>query len=175
MKHLFHRFCSGRGYPSRLSANSRTPAVEPNRVHLYRNSVESAKNLSERVHRTLTKLSSIFLRTGGRTSHSSGRRDSVPFSSFIRVSIATQFTSHDLPPSSENACSKRHEFGVLHEITNRTKIARPLSDSCPKNSPRPLLNSPVTGSLRVPLALLEKLRLHWRDSGLYRRRDKPSM
>src|SRR5262249_454987 len=27
----------------------------------------------------------------------------------------------------------------------------------------------------VPLAMLEKLRLHWCDSGLYKRRDKPWM
>src|SRR5215208_6795252 len=33
----------------------------------------------------------------------------------------------------------------------------------------------MEGGLRVPPALLEKLRLHWRDSGLYRRRDSPSM
>src|SRR5258705_1310328 len=94
--------------------------------------------------------------------------------SCTRVSIAIQFTSQVLPPSSENACSNRHEFGVMSEITNRTKIARPLSVSWLKNSPRPFLNSPIVGRLRLPLLLLAKLRLHWRDSGLYRRRFKPS-
>jgi hypothetical protein len=56
---------------------------------------------------------------------------SVRFVRFIfhRVSVAIQFTSQVLPPSSENACSNRHEFGVMSEITNRTKMARPLSVS----------------------------------------------
>ncbi|SRR5216683_8416145 len=34
-----------------------------------------------------------------------------------------------LPPSSENACSKWHESGVTSEMTNRTRMARPLSVS----------------------------------------------
>jgi len=42
-------------------------------------------------------------------------------SAFTRVSVAIQLTSQVLPPSSENACSKRHEFGVMSEITNRTE------------------------------------------------------
>src|SRR5215468_11190323 len=46
---------------------------------------------------------------------------------FTRVSVAIQFTSQVLPPSSENACSKRHEFGVMFEITKRTKMDRPLN------------------------------------------------
>src|SRR2546425_10417733 len=91
--------------------------------------------------------------------------------SFIRVSVAIQFTSHVLPPSSENACSKRHEFGVMSEMTKRTKMARPSSVSWAKNSPRPFLNSPMVGGLMVPPLRLEKLRLHCRDWGLYRRRD----
>src|SRR5215467_10892763 len=49
--------------------------------------------------------------------------------SFIRVSIATQFNSQVFPPSSENDCSKRHEVGVMSEIMNRTKIARPFNVS----------------------------------------------
>src|SRR6185369_5843214 len=49
--------------------------------------------------------------------------------SSTRVSTAIQFTSQVLPPSSENACSKRHEFGVMSEMTNRTRIARPFSVS----------------------------------------------
>src|SRR5215813_12471990 len=79
---------------------------------------------------------------------------------FTRVSVAIQLTSQVLPPSSENACSKRHEFGVMSEITNRTKMARPFSVSWLKNSPRPFLNSPIEGGLSAPPALLEKLRLH---------------
>ena len=43
----------------------------------------------------------------------------------IRVSVAFQFTSQVFPPSSEKACSKWHEFGVMSEITNRTRMARP--------------------------------------------------
>jgi hypothetical protein len=41
-----------------------------------------------------------------------------------RVSIAIQFTSQFLPPSSENACSKRQEFAV---ISDTTYVAEPLS------------------------------------------------
>src|SRR5262249_20069706 len=89
-------------------------------------------------------------------------------SAFNRVSVAIQLTSQVLPPSSENACSKRHEFGVMFEITKRTKMDRPLNFSWLKNSPRPFLNSPIVGWLMVPPLLLAKLRLHWRDLGLYR-------
>src|SRR6266498_2593607 len=97
-------------------------------------------------------------------------------SSFARVSMAIQFTSQVLPPSSENACSKRHEPGVMSDITNRTRTVRPLGPdgSVSKNSPRPFLNSPIVGWLRVPPLLLAKFRLHWRDCGLYRRRFRPS-
>jgi hypothetical protein len=49
--------------------------------------------------------------------------------SLTRVSIAIQFTSQFFPPSAENDCSKRHEFGVMSEITKRTKMARPLKCS----------------------------------------------
>src|SRR6266536_6455608 len=69
---------------------------------------------------------------------------------FILVSTAIQFTSQVLPPSSENDCSKRQEFGVMSEITNRTRMARPLNVSWSKNSPRPFLNSPIVGWLMVP-------------------------
>src|SRR4029077_13671683 len=75
----------------------------------------------------------------------------------VRVSVAIQFNSHVFPPSSENACSNRHEFESSCEMTNRTRIARPPSRvSTPKNSPRPFLNSPYTGGLRVPPLTLEK-------------------
>jgi hypothetical protein len=60
---------------------------------------------------------------------SSGSQRALPVSSATRVSVAIQFTSHVLPPSSENACSKRHEFAVTSDMTNRTKIARPLNVS----------------------------------------------
>ena len=49
--------------------------------------------------------------------------------SFSRVSVAIQFVSQVLPPSSENACSKWQESGVTSEMTNRTRMARPLSGS----------------------------------------------
>src|SRR5947208_12185778 len=48
---------------------------------------------------------------------------------FTRSSIAIQFTSHVLPPSSENDCSKRHESGLISETIKRTRMARPLSGS----------------------------------------------
>lgn len=38
---------------------------------------------------------------------------------FTRSSIAIQFTSHVLPPSSENDCSKWHEVGAMSEIKRR--------------------------------------------------------
>src|SRR5467141_3883422 len=95
--------------------------------------------------------------------------------SFTRVSIAIQFTSQLLPPSSENACSKRHESEVISETTNRTRMALPSRLSWAKNSPRLFLNTPIVGGLKVPPNRLEKLRLHWREPGLYRRRDRPSM
>ena len=50
-------------------------------------------------------------------------------SSFTRVSVAIQFTSQVLPPSSENACSKRHESGVMSDQTFRTRMVLPLNDS----------------------------------------------
>ena len=81
-------------------------------------------------------------------------------SSFTRVSVAIQFTSQVLPPSSENACSNRQEFGEMFDMTNRTKMARPLNVSWSKNSPRPPLNSPIVGWLKAPPLLLAKLRLH---------------
>src|SRR6267154_15221 len=74
---------------------------------------------------------------------------------FSRVSSATQLTSHVLPPSSENACSKRIESGEIGVMTKRTRMARGPSVSCPKNTPRPFLNSPYTGGLTVPLRLFE--------------------
>jgi len=48
---------------------------------------------------------------------------------FTRVSTAIQFVSQVLPPSSENACSKRHEFAVMSDHTLRTRIIRPLNGS----------------------------------------------
>ena len=48
---------------------------------------------------------------------------------FTRVSTAIQFVSQVLPPSSENACSKRQEFAVMSIHTLRTKIIRPLNGS----------------------------------------------
>jgi hypothetical protein len=45
-----------------------------------------------------------------------------------RVSTAIQFTSQVLPPSSEKACSKRHESAEMSDQTFRTKIVLPLND-----------------------------------------------
>jgi hypothetical protein len=42
------------------------------------------------------------------------------------VSVAIQFTSHVLPPSSEKACSKRHESWAMSDMTNRTRIGPPV-------------------------------------------------
>src|ERR1700676_3340668 len=89
-----------------------------------------------------------------------------------RVSTAIQLTSQVLPPSSENDCSKRHESAVMSDQTLRTRIVRPSKDSWSKNSPRPSLNFPIVGTLKIPLLTLAVLRLHCRDCGSYRRRDK---
>jgi hypothetical protein len=56
------------------------------------------------------------------------------------VSVAIQFSSQVLPPSSEKDCSNRHEFEVMSDVKNRTKMARPLSVSWSKNSPAPILD-----------------------------------
>src|SRR6185295_16423913 len=61
---------------------------------------------------------------------------------------------------------------VMSDHTFRTRMVRPLNGSWSKNSPRPFLNSPTVGTLSVPLLLLAAWRLHWRDWGLYRRRDR---
>ena len=42
-----------------------------------------------------------------------------------RANSATQFASHDLPPSSEKDWTSRKDRPVMSEKTNRTKIARP--------------------------------------------------
>src|SRR5258708_35567026 len=125
---------------------------------------EISPNMFDRVHHCLLEICWSICRL----------RPILSDSSFIRVSVATQLTSQLLPPSSENACSKRHEFVVMFDITNRTRMARPIRGSWSKNSPRPFLNSPIMGWLTVPPLLLAKLRLHWWDSGLYRRRFRPS-
>ena len=41
-----------------------------------------------------------------------------------RANSAIQFSSHVLPPSSENDWTRRNDFGVISENTKRTKIAR---------------------------------------------------
>jgi hypothetical protein len=40
-----------------------------------------------------------------------------------------QLVSHVLPPLSENACSHRHEVGVISDHTKRTRTARPSNMS----------------------------------------------
>ena len=52
-----------------------------------------------------------------------------PRASSTRVSVATQFTSHVRPPSSEYDCSKRQESGVRGRMTKRTRIMRPSYSS----------------------------------------------
>ena len=52
---------------------------------------------------------------------------SVP--SFNRVSVAIQFTSHVLPPSSENACSKWQELGVMSSRDHSKPFGRLLAVS----------------------------------------------
>jgi len=49
--------------------------------------------------------------------------------SSVRVWSVIQFTSQVLPPSSENACSKWAELGVISDQLNRTKIILPLNGS----------------------------------------------
>src|SRR5580693_9793606 len=91
------------------------------------NRQQKSSNLFERVHYCL--LESRDASHGG-----GGVQCTLSDSSFTRVSVATQFISQLLPPSSENACSKRHELGVMSETTNRTRITRPSSVSWSKNS-----------------------------------------
>src|SRR4029078_7509768 len=45
------------------------------------------------------------------------------------VKSITQFVSHVLPPSSENACSHRGVEVVTPDQTKRTRIGRPLKNS----------------------------------------------
>jgi len=47
----------------------------------------------------------------------------------IRVSTATQLTSHVFPPSSEKACSKVQELAEMSFQTLRTRSMRPLTSS----------------------------------------------
>src|SRR5262249_16650952 len=47
-------------------------------------------------------------------------------SSSTLVLVAIQFTSQVLPQSSENACSKRHEFGVMSDQILRTRMFLPF-------------------------------------------------
>jgi hypothetical protein len=47
-------------------------------------------------------------------------------SSCSSVSVTITFTSQVLPPSTENACSKRHEVAVMTDTSNRTRIVLPL-------------------------------------------------
>src|SRR5207253_8998981 len=79
---------------------------------------------------------------------------------FARVSVATKFGSQVLPPSSENACSKWCESGVVSAKTWRTSMTLPLTVSWSINSPCPFLNSPIMGRAMVPSLLLAKLRVH---------------
>ena len=83
-----------------------------------------------------------------------------------RVSTAIQFTSHDAPPSSENACSKRQDVAVISEITKRTRIGRPSNDSSEWNSPRPSSKDPTAGGLIPPPRMLAEWRLHSRVRGI---------
>ena len=80
------------------------------------------------------------------------------------MSIAIQFASQVLPPSSENACSKRHELAVISDMTNRTKMVLPFNVSWSKNSPRPGPElpdrglaqgaTPAVGKIQAPLVRL---------------------
>ena len=46
-----------------------------------------------------------------------------------RVNVMIQFVSHVLPASSEKACSKRLEFGVMAEKPLRDMMILPLNSS----------------------------------------------
>src|SRR5438094_3684455 len=54
-----------------------------------------------------------------------------------RETVATQFGSQILPPSSEKDCSKWYEFAVMSEKICRTRIALPLNVSLSYNTSRP--------------------------------------
>src|SRR4030095_9413244 len=91
------------------------------------------------------------------------------------MKVITQFVSQVFPPSSENDCSNRLEFGVMSEKPFRARIMRPVKSSWSKNSPRPSLNSPIIGLLKTPSLLFAQFRLHLLVCGLYKRRPRPSM
>ena len=64
----------------------------------------------------------------------------------------TQFVSQVRPPSGENACSQRHEVGVMSDQTYRTSTPWPWWSSWLKNSPMPSLKAPTMGWSRIPFA-----------------------
>src|SRR5258707_13909964 len=69
------------------------------------------------------------------------------------VSSQIQFTSHVLPPSSENDCSIRADLGDRSSQTYRTRMVLPFHSCWLKNSPRWPVNWPTTGGESlVPLA-----------------------
>jgi hypothetical protein len=93
-----------------------------------------------------------------------------------RVNVAFQFTSQVLAPSAENACSNLNEVGVISEKMNRTKIARPSSESWPKNSPRRSTNPPnIVARSSSPLLPLAQVMFHCPVRALYKRSVRPSM
>jgi hypothetical protein len=84
-----------------------------------------------------------------------------------RVSSQIQFTSHALPPSSENDCSIRADVGDRSSQTYRTRMVLPFHSCWLKNSPRFPVNWPMTGGKSmVPLSTSTRWMRHWRESAL---------
>ena len=71
-----------------------------------------------------------------------------------RVKFAMNAGAQVLPPSGEYDSSKWWESGVISDHVPRTRIDRPLKLSWEKSSPRPFLNSPISGDTTTPLLLL---------------------
>src|SRR6188472_3142434 len=66
------------------------------------------------------------------------------------VKSITQFVSHALPPSSENACSHRGVEVVTPDQMKRTRIGRPLKTSSPWKTPASPSKCPNSGGSSSP-------------------------
>ncbi|SRR6266849_532297 len=73
------------------------------------------------------------------------------------VSSQIQFTSHVLPPRSENDCSIRADVGDRSSQTYRTRMVLPFHSCYLKNSPRRPVNRPATREVDRPLVDVEEV------------------
>src|SRR5437868_9933868 len=80
---------------------------------------ESNANVAARIIKALVIMAHIY-----KTTH----RSTTPKRALLnyRVSSQIQFVSHVLPPSGENDCSIRADFGEIFSHTYRTRTALPF-------------------------------------------------